>query len=42
MENIALKKIGLMILVLLLGLFILFALLDFVGIIVDNPIIPGK
>ena len=35
-------RIGLMILVALLGLFILFALLDLVGIIVDYPIIPGK
>lgn len=42
MENIAFKKIGLTILVMLLGLFVLFALLDLVGIIVDNPIIPGK
>ena len=42
MENMAFKRIGLILLVILLGLFILFALLDLVGIIVDNPFIPGK
>ena len=37
-----LQKIGLISLVILLAIFASFGLLDLAGIIVDNPIIPGK
>jgi hypothetical protein len=38
----SLRKIGLIPVAIFLAVFALFALLDFAGIIVDNPLIPGK
>jgi len=37
-----LPKIGLRLLAILVSVFILVALLDLAGIIVDNPFLPGK
>ena len=37
-----LPKIGLRLLAILMSVFILVALLDLAGIIVDNPFLPGK
>ena len=38
----SLRKIGLIPVVIIVAVFAIFALLDFAGIIVDNPLIPGK